>query len=129
MTTTEKPLDVSRLKLAWECILPQFGEMACEASKSEGPGMSIFRMLKSTNPSGSNCEFYYCAVGSVPYNDMLSHSPLSKAIKQKYNSSTHYMIAVCVPTSEIGVENIIVQIRLFDMITNKEVPVEEENSS
>jgi hypothetical protein len=121
MTTEEKPLNIVRLEHAWSLILNQFFDLAQEASKSEGPGINIFKMLRKGTET-SNCQYYYAARDSMPFNVLFEAAPNGKALLKAYDPSKHLFIAVCIHTSDSG-EETTQNIRIFNSTNRTEVMV------
>lgn len=129
-------LDIARLNRAWPLIIDQFLTKAQDASKQEGPGISIFRMLRKpidgsfgearpSDPScrteGANCEYYYID-RETDFVWKTVTGGCNPTILSKYDPSSMFFVCVSVPTHDTGDETT-QSYRLFEFDTLKEVVV------
>lgn len=119
-------LYLKKLNKGWECILDQYFNFACEQSMKEGKGISMFRFLKKTE--GCNCHYFYIKSENTTWNSIISSSPNSSLILEKYDPDSMVLLCVQVPSSTTLLdEESSGTIRLFYIDTKKEVSLEEEN--
>lgn len=99
---------IDKLEVAWKLILDQYSDKAKSIAKQEGPGVSIFRLLKkprycegSVPNKEYNCEYYYAERGGNMWNDILKLSTKHTEIEAVYNPDTMVVIMVQIPTDAI----------------------------
>jgi hypothetical protein len=115
----------NRINLAWICILDQFFETSEKNSEKEGPGVNIFKFLRSPKNDKSNCEYIYAEKDGFLWKDIISVSPYGENIQKIYDPT--YMIVICVhiPLS-LNSDKTIGNIKVFDKKTKEEVVILED---
>ena len=124
------PLTVERLQRAWTSILAQYWKKAVDISQTEGPGISMFRMLRNLSKGIFNSEYYYAEKDGNVWKCIMEHTPDREAINKLYDPAKHALIMVAVPigddaTLRDAARNDTCQnIRLFDRQTMVEIPLQ-----
>lgn len=91
-----------RVKVAWEAILKQHFSYVKQVIEEEGPGLSIFRFLRSPKQDGSNCQFLYAEHGGTVWDEILKLSPNGEKVGTTYDPTCHAAICVQVPLGSHG---------------------------
>lgn len=113
------------LDFAWTCIKKEYLSLAKKTAMTEGPGVSIFKMLRreATEDSAKNCEYYYfCKDGSEdsPWGRFMSNLDSAKDVVKSYDSDKHFLVCVSIDSSD-STDSTLCQVRLFDLDTSEEV--------
>jgi len=122
----------NRISLAWKCILEQYFECAKKTSMEEGPGISIFKFLRTPRVDGSNCQYLYTEKDGYMWKDVINFSPEGEKIQEIYDPVTMVAICIHVPLGIYG-EKTIGNLKLFHRESEQEIttlkPVEENEKS
>jgi hypothetical protein len=106
----------NRIDLAWKCILDQFFDMSKTNSQKEGPGLNIFKFLRSPKNDKSNCEYIYAEKDGRLWKDIIDVSPYGERIQKIYDASSMFIICVHIPLS-INLDKTVGNIKLFNIET------------
>ena len=109
-----------RVELGWKCILDQYFEHTKKISLEEGPGVSIFKFLRSPEKDGSNCKYLFSEEGGYMWKDLIESSPEGKKMQELYDPVSTVLICVHVPLGESG-DGTIGNLKLFDKDTKTEI--------
>ena len=126
-TTQEKSVDIeeldqltkNRIARAWKCTLDQCFEKSKTTSEKEGPGLSIFKFLRSTKRD-SNCHYLYTEKNGLMWKSIMDISPEGGKIQELYDPTTMTIICVKVPIGLQG-DKLIGNVKLFDSESKKEI--------
>lgn len=108
----------SEIAQAWPLIEAQHLDVAINAAREEGPGISIFRLLKSPKEGGVNCEYMFAGKGGKGWDIFTQSSSEWTQLETIYDPDKHALIGLHV-VNEDGIST--GQNRLYDMDTRKEV--------
>jgi hypothetical protein len=135
MTDSEEIDEITRhrVELAWSLILDQYFDHTLKASEKEGPGIGIFRLLRTSRASSMesdsssgdsgkrfNCHYLYAERDTEPWRFLLQSSPHGEHLSSLYDPSRMLMICVQIPLGPQGSETT-GNIRLFDITTRQEI--------
>lgn len=109
----------NRLVLAWKLIIEQFYDKSKSVSSTEGPGISIFRFLR-TGTNKSNCTYFYAEKDGPVWKMIMSESPDGRIMQNSYDSSKHILICVQIPLGIHG-DDTTGTMKLFDIDSGKEI--------
>jgi hypothetical protein len=117
-----------KLERGWECIINQFFDKMKESVLMEGPGMSIFKFLRTPTKEGSNCHYFFFEKEGSEWNSLLSY-PQNKEVMERYDPGKNIIVCVQVPIGVYGSDTE-GDIRLLDLESKSfiisEVKVEED---
>jgi hypothetical protein len=113
----------NRIDLAWKCILDQFFDISKTNSQKEGPGVNIFKFLRTPKNDKSNCEYLYAEKDGLLWKDIISFSPYGETIQTVYDSINMVAICVHIPLS-VNIDKTVGNIKLFNIETKEEINIE-----
>ena len=109
----------NRIKKGWDCILQQFFEYSKKNSIEQGPGINMFKFLRSSRDEKNNCQYLYAEKGGYMWEDIINSSPDKEFFQKKYNPVIMVAICVHVPIGDNG-DKTVGNLRLFDINTKEE---------
>jgi len=122
---TTDNIDDKKIDLAWKLVLDQFFEKVKKDSIEEGPGISIFRFLRTKREDDCNCRYFYTTKDGPVGKHIIGNSDFKSKI-DGYDNTKHVIICVQIPLGFLGDETI-GNAKIFDAETKKEIIFDEND--
>ena len=103
----------------FELVTCQYLQLIHTASRTHGPGVSVFEFFAHAKPTGQNCKYQYCERGGRHWEFLAALARTDVLVK--YAPETTVLVAVTVPVNVYNNEKK-GDVRLYDRASGVRVP-------